>query len=280
MKSISSLFIMFFCSLWLVGCDNNGATYTPKEQSLNINLPIYTQAIGGERGAMVCPITILDDRDLNKSPKRIMDIASSFSNRSEKIKEVGCQEWKGGLEVRMADSELSKLQQWQSEKKVGFLFFQNRPLNQGIDFLMVYTGDLTNNPSGEYGETYTPPNQTNLNPTDIERKTSIGNKTLRWRSPALLEGVIEISTYMDCCSNGVEHKSEYKRIKLNKKVNFSQEKNDDFYSEMLNVDLIAVDWELNAPEGVPIKLSCSAFDLGVTGHFALPVNCMNPKLVN
>jgi hypothetical protein len=128
---------------------------TSEKQLLDTSLPIYTQAIGNERGAMVCPITILDSRDLNRSPKRIMEIASSY-NRSEKIKEIGCQEWKGGLEVRMSDSELAKLKQMQEEGKVGFLFFQNRPLNQGIDFLMIYTGDLTNNPTGEYGEAYIP----------------------------------------------------------------------------------------------------------------------------
>ena len=145
--------------------EKSQSTPSPKKRTLDTSLPIYTQAIGTARGAMVCPITILGSRDLNKSPKRIMDIALAFSNRSEKIKEIGCEEWKGGLEVRMADSELEKLKQMQEEGRVGFLFFQNRPLNQGIDFLMIFTGDLTNNPTGEYGESYTPP-PTRGNATD------------------------------------------------------------------------------------------------------------------
>jgi hypothetical protein len=157
---------------------NNQPVYKDQKPQLDTSLPIYTQQVGDNHGAMVCPMELLANKNLSQSPKRLFEIATSFTNRSEKIKEVGCQEWKGGLEVHISDPDLARINQLQAENKVGFIFFQHRPLNQGLDLLMVYSGDLTNNPSGKYGDPFTPPLRQSSESKSDYSKFSIENQEL------------------------------------------------------------------------------------------------------
>ncbi len=115
-----------------------------------------------------------------------------------------------------------------------------------------------------------------------EKQSSLTNKTMQWGSPAVLEGVIQTSTFMNCCFNGNETRTSYKRIELANKVNFAKDSQDETAGEVLNVGIIALfgGADLKAVDGTLVKIQCSGFAPGFNGHYALPVNCVNPKLLN
>ncbi|MBT8567352.1 zinc ribbon domain-containing protein [Polynucleobacter paneuropaeus] len=115
-----------------------------------------------------------------------------------------------------------------------------------------------------------------------EKRSSLSNKTMQWGSPAVLEGVIQTSTFMNCCFNGVETRTAYKRVELAKKVNFAKDGQDETAGELLNVEHIALLGGINlkAVDGTPVKIQCTGFAPGFNGHYALPVNCVDPKLIN
>ena len=65
----------------------------------------YDEAIYTTKAAIVCPLGILFDKQEVHSFESIKDMYLSVFNRSEKVKKVGCEEWKSGVRVYARRSE-------------------------------------------------------------------------------------------------------------------------------------------------------------------------------
>ena len=152
------LVIGFVLIIFLIGLFNKSEPV--KSQKLDITLPIYTQQISDNWGAMVCPSSLLYDLRVGHGAQALFDAKASISDHQKKIADVGCEEIKGGLQVYIEPDELKRIQTIQASDKAGLISFgfgvniyTGEIFNIGK---VIYSGDLTNNPSGKYGEPYAP----------------------------------------------------------------------------------------------------------------------------
>ena len=135
----------------LTGCNqqstsNSNSEQVPLKAKLDVNQPIYTRQISNDYGAMACYSNVLASQEISHSPERMLDVALSVFGRSDKIKEIGCKELRGGIKVYFSEDQLTRLQKLISDDRVGFIFFQTSPDVLGLQ--VIFSGDLTNNPNG------------------------------------------------------------------------------------------------------------------------------------
>lgn len=98
---------------------------------LDYSKPIYTADY-----ALVCPIGIIFDKRAGYGLDGANEAALTVFGRAEKIKEIGCQEWKAGIRVYINDSQ--KGHSWQEA---------SLHKDQIADiFILKHT--LTNDPAG------------------------------------------------------------------------------------------------------------------------------------
>ena len=170
-KLITPIFWIAIVSLFLIikSCDSSksatsAADSSPKSgadeighghQPVDISLPIYTEAISDDGyGAMVCPSSLLYDQRVGHGVQALYEAKGSVFSHSEKVAAVGCEELKGGIPVYFDPDELKRIAELQLSGKVAFVYVQ---FSQGFQVSkVIYSGDLTNNPSGKYGEPYSP----------------------------------------------------------------------------------------------------------------------------
>lgn len=69
-----------------------------EHQKLDYSKPVFTKD-----GVVVCSINLLFDRREDHSPSKIVDMFYSTSDRSERAQELGCEEWRGEIEVYASD---------------------------------------------------------------------------------------------------------------------------------------------------------------------------------
>jgi hypothetical protein len=63
-------------------------------EKLDVSKPTFTKEY-----AAICPSELLYDKREDRSPRAIFDAIVSIWNRSSKLKELGCEEWQGGIRV-------------------------------------------------------------------------------------------------------------------------------------------------------------------------------------
>ena len=142
--------VVFILIAFLVGLFNKESEPVIS-QKLDITLPIYTQQAGNV-GSMVCPTDILFEKHLGHGWQEIIDAKLSILNHKQKVADVGCDEVKGGIRVYIAPADLKKIVKLQSSNNVGLIFFGfEQKFTMGKQ---IFSSDLTNNPSGKYGEPY------------------------------------------------------------------------------------------------------------------------------
>ena len=142
--------VVFILIAFLVGLFNKESEPVIS-QKLDITLPIYTQQ-AGNLGSMVCPTDILFEKHLGHGWQEIIDAKLSILNHKQKVADAGCDEVKGGIRVYIAPADLKKIVKLQSSNNVGLIFFGfEQKFTMGKQ---IFSSDLTNNPSGKYGEPY------------------------------------------------------------------------------------------------------------------------------
>ena len=142
--------VVFILIAFLVGLFNKESEPVIS-QKLDITLPIYTQQAGNV-GSMVCPTDILFEKHLGHGWQEIIDAKLSILNHKQKVADAGCDEVKGGIRVYIAPADLKKIVKLQSSNNVGLIFFGfEQKFTMGKQ---IFSSDLTNNPSGKYGEPY------------------------------------------------------------------------------------------------------------------------------
>jgi hypothetical protein len=63
-------------------------------EKLDLSKPTFTQDY-----AAICPFGLIFDNRADHSPSAILDAIDSIWNRSSKLKDLGCEEWRGGIRV-------------------------------------------------------------------------------------------------------------------------------------------------------------------------------------
>lgn len=63
-------------------------------EKLDLSKPTFTQDY-----AAICPFGLMFDNRSDHSPSAILDAIDSIWNRSSKLKDLGCEEWRGGIRV-------------------------------------------------------------------------------------------------------------------------------------------------------------------------------------
>lgn len=146
------------------GSANNGSTESspgvtansgarPHQEKLDLSRAIYTRSISDTYGAMVCPSEIFYDQRVDKGLEAAFKAKQSIFGHKEKVKSVGCEELKGGIRLHFDLDELKRISDLKSAGSEGFVYFKLSPDVQLRE--VIFTGDLTNNPSGKYGESPT-----------------------------------------------------------------------------------------------------------------------------
>lgn len=63
-------------------------------EKLDLSKPTFTQDY-----AAICPWELMSDNRADHSPSVIIDAMTSIWNRSGRLKDLGCEEWRGGIRV-------------------------------------------------------------------------------------------------------------------------------------------------------------------------------------
>ncbi len=171
-----TIVIGFLLIIFLIGLFNKSEPV--KSQKLDITLPIYTQQAGNV-GAMVCPIDLLFDKHVGHDAQALFDARTSIIDHEKKIADVGCEEVKGGLRVYIAPTDLKKIESLESSNKIELIFFGFDPsVTMGN---LIFSSDLTNNPSGKYVEHYsTHKDIVDVASTNEKVKTAIDKLSSVW----------------------------------------------------------------------------------------------------
>jgi SPOR domain len=76
--------------------DNNISEVTEKaeEKKVNLSKPVFT-----EENAVICPFSMLHEKRAGKTFKAANDAVISFFGRKEQLAEVGCEEWREGIQL-------------------------------------------------------------------------------------------------------------------------------------------------------------------------------------
>ena len=258
--------VLIFASL---GDNKTDSNIKDTSEELDITKPIYTSSIGNDYGSMVCPSSILNDDRMGQGIDAVYDAKNSVFNHQQKVAAVGCEELRGGIPVTFTQEELNRISEINSQGKAGFVFFES--IGTRVNGNAIYTGDLTNKPEGSVSENH---------PSQKQE-----NKTIDWYKTATLKGVVMTDTFMNCCFNGDEKKTTFKKIVLANKLNLRANSKDELQGEINDISEIALllnDAETGTkiPEGVQLILVCDGFDFGINGHYARPVNCIHPHISN
>lgn len=75
-----------------------------KPLHIDFSRPVYTTD-----HAAICPLTLLWDRRADRDAGAIIDAMTSIFDRSEKLKRLGCEEWKEGIRVEATPMDDSSL---------------------------------------------------------------------------------------------------------------------------------------------------------------------------
>lgn len=80
----------------------HGGTHDAPSPPVNeaLHRPLdFTKQIYTQDHAIICPLSLVSDHRADHSPQVIFDAYTSIWNRSEKVKSLGCEEWRGGIAV-------------------------------------------------------------------------------------------------------------------------------------------------------------------------------------
>lgn len=102
------------------------------KEKLDYTKPVFTDSTGK---AIVCPVSILNDPKTDYT--KLFRLWTTLWNRSGDVKEMGCEEWRGGVEVYQSKKLSSE------NDMVMFI----SPYNQSAYFTLEF--ELTNYPNGK-----------------------------------------------------------------------------------------------------------------------------------
>lgn len=103
----------------------------PKRKPVDYSMPLYTTSF-----SIVCPIDNLFDKREGRGIEAANKAAISIINRSEKVKEAGCEEWKAGIRIYISPDKAT----W------GWQQFSEGPTLPALR--VILKNDVTNDPSG------------------------------------------------------------------------------------------------------------------------------------
>lgn len=120
---------------------------------------------------------------------------------------------------------------------------------------------------------------------DTQEQIFSNLKKYQWSKSAVLEGNLRLATYMDCCTYGNEIKTPYFSLQLTQPIQMLPTKDDDLEPFMNKVEVVQLDQLVNGNlksllPNSKLTVECASFTYGINGHYALPVMCVNPKLLS
>jgi len=216
----------------------------PKELPVDFDGPLHTA-----QGTLVCPASAAVDNREGHGLQAAMKSRVEVFGRQEDARKAGCEEWRGGITIQLADPERQQAKKWQAEHMCGMLSF---------DGGFVFSCSLQNDVS--------------------KTKNTAGG--LKWNAPTTLSGVLKSGVYTDCCNNGEGRTENYLFLHLDSKVTMTQGDDADEEPGIDGVENIELGFASipNVNEGQHIVVACKQIWFGNTGHYALPVFCEEPKL--
>ena len=111
----------------------------------------------------------------------------------------------------------------------------------------------------------------------------LNNQRVEWGTPVTLNGIIKFNFFDNCCFEGKSKKTRYAYIVLDKKIDLIE--NDESRREwnMYGVGIIQIsltDEIKKLSNGEYVSVDCNQLWEGATMHYALPVYCYEPKVIN
>lgn len=127
-----------------------------------------------------------------------------------------------------------------------------------------------------------PANAPVTNQADAQQPANTVPTSVPWSSNGPFVGTIHSGIFDNCCTDGRSISSPYRYLVLDNPLNLSATKGDDTEPATSGVKEIqiantqAVNWT-KVGDGQHVSITCSGLWPGITGHYALPVYCNDPK---
>lgn len=102
----------------------------PKTVQVNFDLPLETSS-----GALVCPVSALFDNREGHGVQAAMKSRAEVFGRQEDAERAGCEVWREGLPVFLAEEARQRAKKWQAIDRCGMVDFGDR---------LIYSCDLHN----------------------------------------------------------------------------------------------------------------------------------------